>query len=47
MALNVGDRLWHYDVTALIGEGSTGRLYRGDTNLERPPPGCVPPRSIW
>ena len=26
MALNVGDRLAHYDVTALIGEGGMGFL---------------------
>ena len=26
MALNVGDRLGHYDVTALIGEG--GQVYQ-------------------
>ena len=25
MTLNVGDRLGHYDVTALIGEGGMGR----------------------
>ena len=24
MALNIGDRLGHYDVTALIGEGGRG-----------------------
>ena len=28
MSLNVGDRLGHYDVTALIGEGGTGQVYR-------------------
>ena len=28
MALRVGDRLAHYDVTALIGEGGMGRVYR-------------------
>ena len=28
MALNVGDRLGHYDVTALIGEGGMGQVYR-------------------
>ena len=26
MALTVGSRLGHYDVTALIGEGGMGRL---------------------
>ena len=24
MALEVGTRLWHYDVTALLGEGGMG-----------------------
>ncbi len=34
MALNVGDRLGHYDVTALIGEGGMGQVYRArDTKL--------------
>ena len=34
MALNVGSRLGHYDVTALIGEG--GQVYRArDTKLDR------------
>ena len=28
MALNVGSRLGHYDVTALIGEGGTGPIQR-------------------
>ncbi len=28
MALNVGSRLSHYDVTALIGEGGMGEVYR-------------------
>ena len=40
MALTVGSRLGHDDVTALIGEGGMGKLHRGDTNLERPPPLC-------
>ena len=36
MALNVGDRLGHYDVTALIGEGGMGQVYRAtDTQLGR------------
>ena len=36
MALNVGDRLGHYDVTALIGQGGMGELYRAhDTKLGR------------
>ena len=28
MALNVGSRLGHYDVTALIGEGGMGQVYQ-------------------
>ncbi len=28
MALNVGSRLAHYDVTALIGEGGMGQVYQ-------------------
>ncbi len=34
MPLNIGDRLAHYDVTALIGEGGMGQVYRAtDTKL--------------
>ena len=36
MALAVGSRLGHYDVTALIGEGGMGQVYQAtDTNLDR------------
>ncbi len=28
MPLNVGSRIAHYDVTALIGEGGMGQVYR-------------------
>ena len=36
MALNVGSRLGHYDVTALIGEGGMGQVYQAtDTKLRR------------
>jgi serine/threonine protein kinase len=36
MALEVGSRLGHYDVTALIGEGGMGQVYRArDTTLNR------------
>ncbi len=36
MALSVGSRIAHYDVTALIGEGGMGEVYRArDTKLDR------------
>ena len=36
MRLTIGDRLGHYDVTALIGEGGMGQVYRAtDTQLDR------------
>ena len=36
MALEVGSRLDHYDVTALIGEGGMGQVYQAtDTTLDR------------
>ena len=36
MALQVGSRLGHYDVSALIGEGGMGEVYRArDTKLDR------------
>ena len=36
MGLTVGSRLGHYDVTALIGEGGMGQVYRAtDTKLNR------------
>ena len=36
MPLNVGSRLGHYDVTALIGEGGMGQVYQAtDTQLNR------------
>ncbi len=36
MALKVGSRLTHYDVTALIGEGGMGQVYQAtDTKLSR------------
>ena len=36
MALTVGDRLGRYDVTALIGQGGMGQVYRAtDTQLGR------------
>ena len=33
MALTVGSRLGHYAVTALIGEGGMGQVYRVDDTL--------------
>ncbi len=36
MALNIGSKLGHYDVTALLGEGGMGQVYRAhDTKLDR------------
>ena len=36
MALTVGSRLGHYDVTALVGEGGMGQVYQAtDTKLNR------------
>ena len=36
MALTVGSRLGHYEVTALIGEGGMGQVYQAtDTKLNR------------
>ena len=36
MSLAVGSRIAHYDVTALIGEGGMGQVYRArDTKLDR------------
>ncbi len=36
MALQVGSRLGHYNVTALIGEGGMGQVYQAtDTKLKR------------
>ena len=39
MALEVGSRLGHYDVTALIGAGGMGQVYQAtDTKLNRDVP---------
>ena len=38
MALEVGTRIGHYEVTALIGEGGMGQVYQAtDTKLNRQP----------
>ena len=36
MPLEIGSRIAHYDVTALIGEGGMGQVYQAtDTKLNR------------
>ena len=36
MSLDIGSRIAHYDVTALIGEGGMGQVYQAtDTKLNR------------
>ncbi len=35
MSRNIGSRIAHYDVTALIGEGGMGQVYQArDTKLD-------------
>ena len=47
MALNVGSRLGHYSVTALIGEGGMGQVYQAtDTKLNRQVAAEDPARSF-
>ena len=47
MALDVGSHIAHYQVTALIGEGGMGRVYRArDTKLDRDlAPGYMTPSA--
>ena len=49
MALDVGSRLGHYDVTALIGEGGMGQVWEAtDTQLHKSGSlGLVVPRLAW
>ena len=53
MALTVGSRLGHYDVTALIGEGGMGQVYQATgTRLDEgavagPPLAARRNRNIW
>ena len=35
MALDIGSRLGHYEVTALIGEGGMGQVYRATDKFEQ------------
>ena len=47
MALQVGSRLGHYDVTALIGEGGMGQVYQAtDTKLNRQAPTAIAAQHI-
>ena len=47
MALTVGSRLGHYDVTALIGEGGMGQVYQAtDTKLNRQVALKIPPEAF-
>ena len=48
MPLDIGSRLGHYDVTALIGEGGMGQVYRArDTKLDRDVALKVECNRIW
>ncbi len=49
MSLNVGSRIAHYDVTALIGERGMGQVWEAtDTQLHKSGSlGLVVPRLVW
>ncbi len=47
MTLEVGSRLGHYDVAALIGEGGMGQVYQAtDTKLNRQAALKILPRHL-
>ena len=48
MALSVGSRLDHYEVTALIGEGGMVQVYQAtDTETDRPVALKIPMLEPW